>query len=105
MKIITSDDVVFNYGDNIEKGRYENDQTIDTYRIVKGESNEYCVIDNFKVYEVEMLPENYEPNKYCYTVEQGFYLNPNYEVSQSGTYQDGYDQAVIDLIEEVKRDE
>lgn len=31
-----------------------------------------------EVYEIETIPENIEPQKYCYTEEQGFYKNADY---------------------------
>ena len=31
------------------------------------------------VYELEEIPENIEPEKYCYTTEKGFYENESYE--------------------------
>lgn len=36
-----------------------------------------------EVYEVENIPAEVVPHKYCYTTEKGFYLNPNYEQSES----------------------
>ena len=36
-----------------------------------------------EVYEIESLPKEAVPHKYCYTTEKGFYLNPNYEQSES----------------------
>lgn len=35
MQIIANNSVVFNYGEAIESGRWENDPSIDTYRITK----------------------------------------------------------------------
>lgn len=32
-----------------------------------------------EVYEIETMPENIEPQKYCYTEKDGFYKNPDYK--------------------------
>ena len=97
MKILTSNDVVFTYGNNIEKGRWENDPSMDTYRITTEEGYQYAVIADFGLYEVETVPDDFEPNKYCYTEEQGFYLNPDYK-EPTDPYQEGYDQAILDML-------
>lgn len=31
------------------------------------------------VYDVEEIPEGVTENKYCYTLEEGFYINENYK--------------------------
>lgn len=36
-----------------------------------------------EVYEIESLPKEVVPHKYCYTTEKGFYLNSNYEQPES----------------------
>lgn len=36
-------------------------------------------LEVFKVYEIESLPSDYTPTKYCYTIEKGFYENPDWE--------------------------
>ena len=78
MQIIANNSVVFNYGEAIESGRWENDPSIDTYRITKNGNYEYCVIADFVVYDVETIPEDYESNKYLY--ENGeFALNPDWK--------------------------
>ena len=46
------------------------------------------------MYEVEKIPENIEPYKYCYTEADGFYENPNWidpaiEITQTPEYQAG----------------
>lgn len=38
----------------------------------------YFSIDDVNVYEVDSVPEEVTPSKYCYTEERAFYLNPNY---------------------------
>ena len=80
MFILTNENVVFACGEAIEKGRWENDLSMDTYRIKNGDDYQYAVIANFGLYEVEELPADFESNKYCYTAELGFYENFDYEV-------------------------
>lgn len=100
MFILTNNKVVFTKGETIEKGRWENDPSMDTYRIKNGDEFQYAVIADFRLHEVKKLPEDFEPNKYCYTEEEGFYENPDLEVmeEESEEYQAGYDQAVLDMI-------
>lgn len=80
MFILTNENVVFTKGENIELGTWENDPTQETYRITNGDNYQYAVVANFKLYKVDSIPEDYESNKYCYTEEEGFYINPEYEV-------------------------
>lgn len=41
----------------------------------------------FNLCEVDTIPEGVEANKYCYTAEQGFYLNPDWiEPDPTNTY-------------------
>ena len=99
MQILTNNkNIVFNKGEVIEKGIWENDPNIESYRIKNGEIYQYAVIADFKLYEVEALPEDFELNKYCYTQESGFYLNPDYDEPITD-YQKGYEQALLDLAE------
>lgn len=45
------------------------------------------VLDEVSVYEVQEIPSEVEPYKYCYTEEKGFYLNPNWvEPDPTNTY-------------------
>ena len=80
MQILTDNNVVFICGSLIEKGRWVNDPSMDTYRITTESGYQYCVIADFKIYDVDSIPSDYEPNKFCYTEEQGFYPNPEYVV-------------------------
>lgn len=97
MQILTNNKAVFISGETIEKGRWENDPSRETYRIKNGDNYQYAVIADFGLYDVEVLPEDFEPNKYCYTETEGFYLNPNYEEPVSPE-----EQSVIDgLLSEV----
>lgn len=100
MFILTNNKVAFITGETIEKGRWENDPSMDTYRIKNGEEYQYAVIADFGLHEVEELPMDFEPNKYCYTEEEGFYENPEWvdPTAESEEYQAGYDQAVLDMI-------
>ena len=79
MFILTNENVVFACGEVIAKGRWENDLSMDTYRIKNGDTYQYAVIADFGLYEVEELPADFESNKYCYTVEEGFSENPDFE--------------------------
>jgi len=101
MYILTNNKAAFVQGETIEKGRWENDSSMDTYRIKNGDNYQYAVIADFGLHEVDSIPEDFEPNKYCYTEEDGFYENPDFEVevTESEEYQAGYDAAVLDLIE------
>lgn len=98
MYILTNNKVAFAQGEIIEKGRWENDPSMDTYRIKNGDDFQYAVIADFGLHEVKELPEDFEPNKYCYTEAEGFYLNPDFEEPVSDDYMAGYDQAVMDLL-------
>ena len=73
--------------------------------IIKGNIN-YFSKELFKplgengVYHLEVeVPEGVEPNKYCYTEEKGFYLNPDY-VEPKSYSQKEYDAVIMSLIEE-----
>ena len=97
MKILTNNNVVFAKGETIERGKWENDPTTETYRIKDGNAYQYAVVADFGLHGVESVPEDFEPNKYCYTETEGFYLNPDYEEPVSPE-----EQYVIDgIIQEV----
>ena len=102
MKILTNNNVVFAKGKTIERGKWNNDLTTETYRIKNGDSQQYAVITDFGLHEVESVPEDFESNKYCYTEAEGFYLNPDFKEPISEEYMAGYDQAVMDLLGEGK---
>lgn len=91
-------------GDTAEVGRWENDPTMDTYRIKNGETYQYAVLA-FELHEVESLPEDFVPNKYCYTEAEGFYINPDYaEPDLTNTYgvsDDVYHQIIDDYTAEI----
>lgn len=98
MQILTNNNVAFIKGETIERGRWENDPVAETYRIKDGENYQYAVIADFGLHEVESVPEDFEPNKYCYSETDGFFLNPDYK-EPTDPYQEGYDQAVLDMLE------
>lgn len=64
----------------------------------------------FDFFDIESIPEDYAPSKYCYTEEKGFYLNPDYvEPDPTNTFgisDDVYhaikEQAVAEVQEGVK---
>lgn len=35
-------------------------------------------LDFYNFFDIDSIPEDYIPGKYCYTEEKGFYLNPDY---------------------------
>ena len=54
----------------------------------------YAPDEKINVFEVEEIPENIEVAKYCYTEENGFYVNENYVESEEPI------EARLKLIEE-----
>lgn len=82
MQILTNNNVAFAKGETIERGIWENDSTNETYRIKNGENYQYAVIADFGLHQVDNLPMDFEPNKYCYTEAEGFYNNPDYVESE-----------------------
>lgn len=62
-------------------------------------------IDIVNVHEVETVPAEVIPEKYCYTAEQGFYLNPDYvEPDPTNTYgipDETYHAIIDDYTEEL----
>lgn len=66
----------------IEKGVFEGVDDVEVYKIVDENKNiSYATIKGFLLYEVEALPSDFDfmaKDKYCYTIEKGFYKNPNY---------------------------
>ena len=76
MQILTDNKIVVFKG-TIEKGIYEADPSRELYRITDDDNVYYAVTEGFEVHEVDELPSDFEPMKYCYTEEEGFYENPN----------------------------
>lgn len=46
--------------------------------IVDNRAIAYGPDEKINMFEVEEIPENIQAYKYCYTKEQGFYINENY---------------------------
>lgn len=70
------DNSIFNIG-KIEKGTFGG--TEELYKVTDENGVEhYAVTNGYTDYEVESIPEDYVPDKYCYSEENGFYINPNY---------------------------
>lgn len=69
------------------------------------EENVAFVKEDVDVHEVESVPSEVIPEKYCYTEAEGFYINPNWvEPDPTNTYgiPDGTYHAIInDLTSEV----
>lgn len=101
MQILTDKNVVFAIGTIIEAGRWENDPTMDAYRIFNGENYQYAVIADFELYTVESVPEDFVPNKYCYNEEKGWQLNPDYKSMTEERYT--LDEAAAILASEVNK--
>lgn len=60
------------------------------------------VVDNVFVYEAESVPEYAVPEQCCFTLEDGFYPNPNYrepDPFDDPQFAAGYEQALLDLLE------
>lgn len=99
MQILTDKNVVFAVGTIIEAGRWENDLTMDTYRISIGDNYQYAVIADFEIFTVESVPEDFAPNKYCYDKGNGWRLNPKYKPLTEERYT--LDEAAAILANEV----
>ena len=99
MYILTNDNVAFASGETIEAGRWINDPTMDTYRIKSGDTYQYAVMANFGLHQVDALPDDFAANKYCYSPEDGFYLNQNW--SEATEPQDEIDAILTELESEV----
>lgn len=96
MQILTNNKVVFAIGETIEFGQWENDPMTDTYRIKNGDNYQYAVVADFVVHAVDAVPDDYEPNKYCY--DDGFTLNPDWKPQEQ---QYTLDEAAELLAQEV----
>lgn len=69
------------------------------------EENISYVVDSFDIHEVSEVPSEVILGKYCYTEEQGFYLNPNWvDPDPTNTYgipDETYHAIINDLTSEV----
>lgn len=59
--------------------------------------NTAFVTEQFNISEVETVPDEVEKEKYCYTAEKGFYLNPDWVESET----DDIDTVLTELENEV----
>lgn len=77
MKILVNknNEVQF-YGDIIEYGKFEDN--IEKWKIETSSSTLYVIDSEMATAEVDEIPNDFIPNKYCYTDEKGFYLNEDY---------------------------
>lgn len=69
------------------------------------EENVAFVTEQVDVHEIETVPEEVTAGKYCYTEEEGFYVNPNWREPNPYGVSDEQYNAIIDdytasLIEE-----
>ena len=89
------DNDIKGYGSSIEY--LEND-----YPYIKEMQTAYLP-DEVQILTIDSIPENIKIGEWCYTLEEGFYENPkwiNMEeiIKLTPEYQAGYDQAVLDMI-------
>lgn len=68
----------------------------------------YCIDNQFKVIEIQKVPDDFKDMKYCYTEEKGFYINENYsepinaEDEMKRLIQENIDlKAQLDKVQEV----
>ena len=74
--LVYTDNSIFDIG-KIEKGTFGGKEEL--YRVTDENGVEhYAVTNGYSVYEVESIPEDFSTIKYCYNVQNGFYINPNY---------------------------
>lgn len=59
-------------------------------------------VNDVDVFEVSIIPQDYEDDKYCYTPEAGFYLNPDWKEPTDNLY--GLTDEQIETIEQAYRD-
>ena len=74
--LIDNDNICRFNGEIIEYGIF--DEPLNKWKVTKNESIYDVLGDYYKKVEVDSLPDEYKDVKYCYTEEDGFYLNPNY---------------------------
>ncbi|WP_455714683.1 hypothetical protein [Anaerosporobacter sp.] len=71
------DNVVLFRGDNITYGVFD-EPNLNKWEIIDGDGLFYVIHDSATKVEVDSIPSDYKPSKYCYAAEEGFYNNPNY---------------------------
>lgn len=52
---------------------------LDVYKISE---NLFCIKKGILAFEINEITEDIVPQKYCYTIDKGFYLNPNWKEPQ-----------------------
>ena len=70
--LIAQDNTILHISDLIIFGNFEGQ---DKWKL---EEHLFAIDNNYSCIEIEYIPEEVQPYKYCYTEEQGFYLNPNW---------------------------
>lgn len=65
--------------DNVVIGCGANIGTLNNGYIILVDENVAYAPNDVNVYEINGVPNDYVREKYCYTEEDGFFLNPNYE--------------------------
>ena len=70
--LVSENNIVLFIDNNIKFGLYEGEE--------KWKINEYlyAIDNNYSCIKVECIPKEVQPYKYCYTEQDGFYLNPNW---------------------------
>lgn len=101
MHILTTDSgVVLDYGVSIEFGIWD-EPNLEKWKIVKDEFFYYFIDNNFKVFTVDEIPDDFADSKYKYSEEEGFTLNPNYSTSSSDEEPDVWDEMASAITEGV----
>lgn len=78
MKLLLNNNIIFAMG-TIEKGIYPADPSRELYKITNGEEVMYAVTEGFNFIEIDSIPEEVCIEKWCYTEDEGFYENPDYQ--------------------------
>lgn len=99
MHVITdrNSDVILGVGTNLSYDEFDNpvltEQNVGFYKL------------HVAVYDVSEVPENIEPDKYCYSEISGFSENPNYvELNPYGISEELLTQIKNDTIAEVQKE-
>lgn len=83
------------------------------YSIVNKQGTKFCVTtsDSFDTYDgkiytyVSNTPDDLIPSKYCYTENDGLYINPNYtEPNPYGIPDELLEQIKNDTVEEIRQE-
>lgn len=90
-------------------GNHKDEDNAGNMRITKEDGTKVSFAPDFAVaHEISNIPDYVEVEKYCYTAEQGFYLNPDWVESDptntygipDETYHQILDDYTLQLIEE-----